>query len=239
MSTQLRISGKNLGELSLQHYCPRCVWLKLKLNGQLPYQSFPGIFSSIDAYTKHVVHGWFDDHNAAPPWLGSLGTITGYINPPHHSKFFYVDETYNVKITGAADGILQRGDGSLLIVDYKTAKFSDNQDTLLPIYETQLNAYAIIAEKTGLGSVSGLALIYMEPQTTDVHAKEPRHKLDSGFGMSFSATIKPITRNADSIAPLLARARELFDLQSPPPMRDGCKECPKMGRVIESLAMQG
>jgi len=46
--TKLRISAKNLGELALSDFCPRCFWLKLHAK-RLPFQIFPGIFSSIDA----------------------------------------------------------------------------------------------------------------------------------------------------------------------------------------------
>jgi len=52
---QFRISAKTLGELALPDFCPRCFWLKLHAK-HLPLQIFPGIFSSIDAYTKRVVH---------------------------------------------------------------------------------------------------------------------------------------------------------------------------------------
>ena len=55
MSSSLRTSAKNLGELALPDSCPRCFWLKLRAR-QLPFQIFPGIFSSIDAYTKRVAH---------------------------------------------------------------------------------------------------------------------------------------------------------------------------------------
>ena len=56
MAEILRISAKNLGELALPDFCPRCFWLKLKAHNRLPFQIFPGIFSSSDAYTKRVVH---------------------------------------------------------------------------------------------------------------------------------------------------------------------------------------
>jgi len=58
MSEPLRISAKNIGALALPDFCPRCFWLKLKARNRLPFQIFPGIFSSIDAYTKRVVHAW-------------------------------------------------------------------------------------------------------------------------------------------------------------------------------------
>jgi hypothetical protein len=44
----------------------------------VPFAIFPGIFSSIDAYTKHVVQHYFDTHGRPPPWLVGLGPIAGY-----------------------------------------------------------------------------------------------------------------------------------------------------------------
>jgi len=46
VSDQFRISAKNLGELVLSDFWPRCFWLKLNTR-QLPFQIFPGIFSLI------------------------------------------------------------------------------------------------------------------------------------------------------------------------------------------------
>ena len=83
-SKPLRISAKNLGELTLPDFCQRCFWLKLHIR-QLPFQIFPGIFSSIDANTKRVVHVWIDGNGGAPFGLDELGVVTGYIDPPHHS----------------------------------------------------------------------------------------------------------------------------------------------------------
>jgi hypothetical protein len=66
---QIRISAKSLGELALTDFCPRCFWIKLQLQNKLPFQIFPGIFSSIDSYSKRVIHSWFDKKGEAPPWL--------------------------------------------------------------------------------------------------------------------------------------------------------------------------
>ncbi|MEK7873958.1 MAG: hypothetical protein AAB502_08910, partial [Chloroflexota bacterium] len=51
------ISAKNLGGFAGPDACERCLWIGL--HGKLPYQIFPGIFRSIDSYTKKVVHGFF------------------------------------------------------------------------------------------------------------------------------------------------------------------------------------
>lgn len=232
MTEQIRISAKNLGDVALPNFCPRCFWVKLKSEFRLPYTIFPGIFSSIDAYTKKVVHGWLDQEKSVPSWLSELGDIVGYKNPPHYSKFKVVDETTNILLRGTADGILVRPDDSHVVVDYKTAKFTNTQDELFPMYATQLNAYARMAENCGFSPVSGIAIIYFEPVTNEVGGENYN---DDGFGMDFSSHVVPVDLNTDSIAPLLAMTREIFEEATPPPSHGGCKDCEKLEVVLDML----
>jgi len=97
--TPLKISAKNLGQVALADFCPRCFWLKLKLNNRLPFQSFPGIFSSIDSYTKKCFHHIIDSKNI-PSWMAQAGEIVGYEPVPHHSKSAYFDEKSGITLTG-------------------------------------------------------------------------------------------------------------------------------------------
>ncbi|MEE9296701.1 MAG: PD-(D/E)XK nuclease family protein [Phycisphaerae bacterium] len=232
MNDPIRISAKNLGALALPGSCPRCNWLKLHLGHKLPYQIFPGIFSSIDGFTKRVVHTWFDEHGAPPAWLDPLGTIVGYREPPHFSKFNMLNEDHGVLLTGAADGILVRDDGSFVIVDYKTAKFSGAQDELLPMYEVQLNAYAAIGEHCGFAPVTGLALIYMEPMSDGQTCFEGQC-CEYGFDMGFSAHVINVQLNADMLSPLLARVRAEHDRPAPPRRHPGCKDCNLTDWLVE------
>ena len=232
VTDRIRISGKDLGVLAVNSFCPRCFWVSRKAPAGLPYQIFPGIFSSIDSYTKKVVHGWFDRKSTAPVWLTELGPITGYIEPPHHSKFQFVDEETNILLTGAPDAIFVRGDRTHLIGDYKTSRFTKNQDSLLPMYEVQLNAYALIAEAVGISPVSAIALIYAEPLTDQSAADLEANHDEAGFSMGFAAKIKQLVLNTEMVHPLLGRAREILDLQVAPSGRRGCKECEKLDGLI-------
>jgi len=228
MSRQIRISGKDLGAVAMPDFCPRCFWIRRNMPSGLPYQIFPGIFSSIDSYTKHVVHGWFDRHGTAPAWLGDLGPLSGYVDPPHHSNFRWLDEETDILLTGAPDGVFMRPDGSHVIVDYKTARYSGAQDSLFPIYETQLNAYAVIAEMCDMKPIAGLALIYAEPVTDIEHASSERVHQEDGFSMLFSVKILSVRLDSMIIRPLLHKTREILDLPAPPNGRTGCKDCVKV-----------
>lgn len=213
-------------------FCPRCFWIEMHAEG-LPYQIFPGIFSSIDSYGKRLVHGWFDRHQCAPPWLAALGDLQGYREPPHYSKFRVESRETNIVLRGTPDGILVRRDGSYLIVDYKTAKFTAHQDVLLPMYDTQLNAYAFIAEPYGFSPVSGLALVYTEPVTDSAAVVNESHLTEAGFVMEFSAHIVPVELKPKTIPPLLAKVREIYDLKRPPKSSAGCKDCTLLKNLIE------
>ena len=219
LDQQLRISAKVLAELAMPDFCPRCFWIKRRVPDRLPYQSFPGIFSSIDSFSKKVVHGWFDKGSGAPVWLESLGEMAGYKPPPHHSKFNIVDEENDILLTGDPDGVFVRPDQS--------------QERLFPLYEAQLNAYALIGEQCELEPVTGLALIYTEPATgDDAAAGEGVHRED-GFAMGFVANVVPVELNTSIIAPLLKRVRDIADSEISPFGRRNCRNCRLLNELLD------
>ncbi|MFC1462144.1 hypothetical protein ACFLQU_00930 [Verrucomicrobiota bacterium] len=230
---EFRISAKNLGYLSLPDTCPRCFWAKCHL--KLPYQIFPGIFSSLDSYQKKIIGGYFNTHNSIPAWLSSVGQVKEILPSFHHSKFCHYDEETRITLSGVPDDIFGMADGTLKIIDYKTAKYSGHQDSLFPVYRTQINGYALISEEIGLGKVAGLYLIYFEP-VTDIAAEDIDNLInDGGFLMQFEAKILPVDLNRDLVPPLLKQARAIYDMHEPPEGRDGCKDCRLVGEMVGSV----
>jgi len=230
---QIRISAKDLGILTLPNFCPRCFWIRMHCANKLPFQIFPGIFSSIDSYTKKVTNVHFDRYSQLPSWLGKLGDLGKPVKVPHHSKFFVVDEKSFVKLTGMPDEILRRDDGSHFIIDYKTSKFTKTQDSLLPMYEVQLNAYAYIGKRQGFDPISGIALVYMEPQT-DLGQDELDSILkEDGFLMGFAGHVLQLKLEAEQkIPPLLKEVRRIYELESPPPGSQYCRDCKLLNQLI-------
>lgn len=226
-----RISGKNLGDLARLNCCERCFWLKTHASNKIPFQIFPGIFSSIDSFTKKVIHSFIDKNGIGPTYLREIGDVTGYIDPPHNSKFHYTDPSTMVTLSGDADGILKLANNTLAIVDYKTAKFTKNQDSLLPVYQVQLNAYAIISEHLGLGKVSKLALIYMEPQT-ESYTELSRYSDTDGFYMDFKAYTMDVAIEPEKVHQLLRKARQLLDGPIPAP-NGNCTDCHKLIQLYD------
>ena len=107
-------------------------------------------------------------------------------------------------MTGVPDLILGLPNNRLAILDLKTARFSDHQDSLLPMYQIQLVGYALIAESLGMGHVEALGLVYGEPPPANDHDDGLDALVDDqGFSMPFKATAMPIELDRALIPPLL------------------------------------
>jgi len=239
-NNQIRISAKNLGSLALPNVCKRCSWLKLKLHQKLPWQIFPGIFSSIDSYSKNITLSYFEKYEKLPPWFSPFGNFIKPVSVPHHNRFFIIDEKTNIRLTGVPDDIFLNADNSYSIIDYKTARYSKYvEDELLPMYNVQLNAYAYIGNRNGFNPVSSLLLIYYSPQTF-LLAENPEELdevlLENGFYMPFSAHIEKVElKEEEIIEPLLGQVREIGEMEEAPEGRDGCEDCRRRDDLIRLL----
>ena len=229
------ISATGLGYYSSSRFCPHCAWIRLHVKN-LPYQSFPGIFSTIDRYNKLIVRNYFQRENSLPSWLNQLGEARAYVDPPHWSRFKVLDEASGVTLRGEADGIFQMADGSYTIIDYKTSKYSGAQRAMRRSYETQLNAYAFIAERLELAPVGRLALVYMEPQTEEETTLNPNLADDRGFTMGFVAKVVEVDLKPERlIPPLLRRVRAIEEMDRPPAGSPDCKDCQALDSLIDTL----
>ena len=231
----LTISGGDLGYYASSRFCRHCAWVRLHVK-PLPYQSFPGIFSSIDRYNKLVVNSYFERHGSLPSWLDGLGQVEANINPPHWSAYSILDPETGVTLRGEADAIFKMTDGSYTIVDYKTSRYTPGQRGMFRNYEVQLNSYAYIGERLDFSPVTGLALAYMEPVTDEETAARPEITDGQGFNLGFQATIVPVeVKPGRLIPPLLDRAQEIFEMDRRPPGKPGCKDCQAVQALLGGL----
>ena len=227
----IQISAKALGAMAMPDFCPRCFYIKLHTK-KLPWQIFPGIFSTIDAYTKKIVHAWIDlsvdreTRKDSRDFLGDFGVLA-YEKTPHWSKF-KMETPQGITLTGGMDDLWRVPEG-YVIPDYKTAKFTANADKLLPMYRTQLNGYAKIAEATGITPVKSIVLIYFEPQTLPGYVEVGHHK--NHFDMTFKPHVLSLALDINSIDPLLDRARAIYD-GAIPDFGEGCKDCAALNDII-------
>jgi hypothetical protein len=170
------LSARTLGALALPDACERCFWLHQRIGA--PDSPFPGIFSSIDSYSKKVLQAALQHAKRLPHWFERFGLHGEPLPSPHHSWFKIATGHGSLQLSGTPDEILLAPDGGLIIIDYKTARFKP-EDSLRPLYEVQLNVYARIAEnftppRNGYPfpcRVQTLGLMYYDPLTDRAHGK--------------------------------------------------------------------
>ena len=119
-------------------------------------------------------------------------------------------------------------DGSVHVVDYKTATLSKKQREIMPLYEAQVSVYAYIAKRVGRrvpGPVRDLTLVYLEPR--------PDYDDERKLAMRFAVKAVAVPNHAEQLVPeLLARAREIMEAETCPRHLDGCAELEKMDRLL-------
>jgi hypothetical protein len=227
------VSARRLGLLALPDACERCFWLHQKIGE--PPTPFPGIFSTIDSYSKKVLQAVFQEHQRMPEWFEQFG-LNGIPCPTPHHSWFKISHG-SLMLNGSPDEVLKTPDGSLIIIDYKTARFKSD-DPLRPLYEVQLNVYARIAEKLSPprdvfpNKVVMLGLMYYDPLTEEVH---PGKISSYGFLMEFQAHWVPIERRDAWIDELLARAEEILSKPEPPEGAADCKTCKAYHSIAAAL----
>jgi len=169
-------------------------------------------------------------------WLANSGISGAPITVPHHNKFQVFHADSRVLLTGAPDEMIKLADGAYTILDYKTAKYTGTQDTLLPLYEIQLNAYAYIAERLNFKPMKNLFLVYYEPITETSREKIDSVITDNGFELAFYGKVVLVPIKKDDIEPLLGKVRQIYELSKPPERRTGCKDCQAIDEIIKCFS---
>ena len=231
----LTISATELGSYAGFGFCARCAWIRMHVKA-LPWQGFPGIFSSIDRYTKQVVTGHLQREGRLPSWIAEVGRAVEHIDPPHWSRFQAIDGATEVTLRGEADAIFRLADGSCAIVDYKTSRYNPDNRGRHRVYRAQLNAYAWIAHRLDFPPVSSLALVYMEPATGDDTINPPDAVNADGFALGFRPRVVEVELAPDRlIPPLLRRAARIHATPATPAARDGCRDCAALDGLLGAL----
>lgn len=229
------VSATELGSYAGFRFCARCAWIRMHVR-TLPWQGFPGIFSSIDSYTKRVIVNHLVREGTLPPWLAGVGESSEHIDPPHWSKFQAMDEETGVTLRGEADAVFRLSDETCAIIDYKTSRYNPDNRSQHRVYRAQLNAYAWIARRLDFPPVSGLALVYMEPDTGN-DAVEAGGMVDSaGFALGFRPRLVDVDLDPQRlIPPLLRQAARIHAAPRPPDARDGCRDCAALDGLLAAL----
>lgn len=222
----IRISPRHLGKMESETFCPRCFWYQIIVGFHPPFEShMPGIMHNLDRFEKKLVEGHFEAKGVAPRWLSKL-CCTGIVEFP--AKMTMEVPELELTLVGMPDAVFRKKDGTLYVVDYKTAKCKGADDPFMCCYETQLLGYAELLEDAGVGDVTSAALIYFENQVA-AYSEEPLSLLSTeGLNVPFAVKIHPVNLDRKRFRPLLKRFREYADLTAPPEGLSDCEECERL-----------
>lgn len=230
------ISVKNLAQLAVTDTCERCFWIKARMGFKAPWSFFPGVFSSIDAYSKKVTTAWLQLHpGTLPPWLAPIQGVS-QLPCPHWSKFAFKDPVTGITLRGTPDERMLCADGTVAIVDYKTSRYvAGKVDGFAAVYRAQLGGYRWLTLKLEQRVTSFTGLLYYSPpeNTDDVGQNEIT---DAGFNMQFRGTLVPVETTLEEVESLLVRARAICSSPVAPLSYPGCKDCDLVQQMKELTA---
>lgn len=215
------IGVKDLGNLAKEDFCPRCFWYERHFG---PFPSiFPGVFNLIDKNLKNSVWLGWKKERKLPAWLkiDNVERILtteaiGKVEEKHRQKFLVAEhKKTGFILRGAPDLILELKNNTLHLVDFKTGRFKEQGDQFFPVYEVQLNGYALLATKI---KVSKLSLVYFNP-TNEI---PPEILTETNFKLNFEPKMVPVEIKPGLVSELLVRAKEILERKNPPQARENC-----------------
>jgi hypothetical protein len=197
-----------------------------------PYGMFPGIFSTLDKYQRSITSEYKKLTGKFPPWLNAFGEFVS-IEPSMHWSKFSMTLPNGIVFRGVPDTMLRRTDGSLFILDEKTAKPKEAGHKLELLYDVQLNGYAKIANALGLGPVSGLGIVYNVPVQLGDEFGVDEAVRGNGYVMSFQPTLRHVELDLEGLEVLITRASGIVLDQFCPPRILDCKNCALIDKQAE------
>lgn len=229
----MNISASRLAEVAAPNFCPRCFWVKLKMGWEVPFElEMPSVFRAIHEQITNIVHAHYVQTGRLPRWFPNVGTVKGLEGTLHWSKFSFTHPKFEITLRGQADDIFRMEIG-YHIADYKTARYTETQQQLLPQFEAQLNAYAYISEHGRFFSpVTGLSLIYLDPDPScDLNQRLASDLLIEPL-LGFNVKAVVVQLKPDSFTEnLLERVAEIASFDSAPTPMPSCGNC----RLIKEL----
>ncbi|MFN3421016.1 MAG: PD-(D/E)XK nuclease family protein [Armatimonadota bacterium] len=227
MLMELKIAAKQLGWLKMEDFCPRCVWLMQRHpipQGSVYDSPLSQFFRRFENFVQQLVKG------GIPSWL-SMALQTAFPSMPSVRRML-IPPTWSLRVgggllTGRPDVLWELEDGTLFIADYKLSQPSTR---FAPLYETQLNAYALMAKRQQKSKVSHLALIYFELSEEGL---PPTENLE----LPIKCTVQPVSVwDEGEVEALVEEMVGLLSQPQPPPPKPNCQRCEPLTKWAQILA---
>jgi len=238
LPTNLEITPKRLGMIAVKKYCPRDFWYLLQFRFRPPFNSFGGaIFKQMEQIQMAIVWYFLNKDGELPAEFAPFCDLVSRVEFPRHwSTYKYLLDS-GVLLYGEPDDILNVSDGTIAIVDHKTAFNKGGEDPFLPCYEIQCIGYGMIAEHgLKLGTVSKAGLFYWEVQHKAVQADPAKFYKDKKVWAPFVPKPLLVEMDYSRLAPVLKEAEKVWDAKTPPKGAEGCEDCEKLEALFAMQA---
>lgn len=233
-STDLRITPKRLGLTQVKSFCERCFWYRLHLRFREPFSFFGGaIFKNVEQAEMAIVGELLEKDGKLPKEFAPFCEVVGRVEyPRHHTKYKYVLDS-GMELYGEPDDIFELADGSIAVIDHKTAQAKGDGDPLLPVYEIQVIGYGLIAEfGLKLGKVSKGGLFYWSTNHETVMSEPDKFYRNQKLWMPFSPKPHLIDIDYERLDAPLDQAVELWEAKTPPARSAKCQDCRKFDTLL-------
>lgn len=232
MSTSISITPRNLGNIALPSFCPKCFKILYHIKFHAPFTFGASIFGDSQACQEAIIGHYLEENGCLPKQFAPFCDCTSRTEcSKHWSKFRYQYKS-GVELYGSPDEVLNRKNGTLCIVDHKTAHSKGDEDPLHELYATQVIGYGCIAEGLGLGKVTKAGLLYWEAQVPDVLQAPGDHFEDGKLWMPFKPSGLEVEVDYSRLDPLIKELKKIVNSTRLPEGREGCKDCKKLELLL-------
>ncbi len=233
-TTDLAITPKRLGQIEMDSFCPRCFWYLVRQKFHPPFDHFGGaIFNNMEQAQMAIVGHLLEEGSGLPDEFDPFCDLVRRIDfPRHYTKFKHTLDS-GVLLYGVPDDIFEVSDGSIAMIDHKTAQPKGSEDMFMPCYEIQVIGYSFIAERgLNLGEVSKGGLFYWGSQYKDVVAEPGKFYRNKKLLMPFTPKPFAIEIDYSRLDAPLKEAVKLWEAKTPPDRTDKCKDCKKLDALF-------
>lgn len=230
----LKITPKRLGKIAMADFCALCFWFLLRLRFRPPFDHFGGaIFKNLEKTQIAVIDSLLQKNGKLPKEFDPFCDVDGRVEFPRNWQTFQYELPDGTQLYGEPDDMFSLSDGTIAVIDHKSAKPKDGNDPFLPCYETQVIGYSLIAEKgLKLGTVSKGGLFYWAADDDSVVRDPGKHFRGAQLWVPFTPNVVPIEIDYDKLNAPLKEARLLWNSSTPPDGRKGCIDCKRREALL-------
>jgi hypothetical protein len=213
----------------------------MKMKFRTPFDLFGGaIFKQMEQAQLAVVAHHLEEKQSLPKEFDPFCDLESQVDFPRHWSKFQHRHKSGAILYGEPDDICQFSDGTLAVIDHKTANPKNGDDPLFPMYQVQVTGYGYIAEYgLKLGTVSKAGLFYWSADHISA-VEDPGKAYKNGrLAMQFVPKPHPIDIDYGLLDKPLKEVARIWKLSTPPDGANQCSDCKKLDALFALDAEAG